>query len=146
MSEALFGLLGVLTGAVIQFLLSRRTSHELRYLELKSNAYADYVNAVATLAFAPQAERSDVLAKLVAAKARICVFGDRDIISTMAEFEKTSCLLKNLDAQRAFRSLLVLIRERGIASGGIEDMASNILLFGDKRQVGDTSATMRNDI
>src|SRR3990172_7532101 len=58
MTEALFlGFFGVLVGAILTFLLVRRATQEARYLELKSNAYADYMNGIVSGSLASDLEK-----------------------------------------------------------------------------------------
>jgi hypothetical protein len=85
----LFGCGGILLGALFQFWLGRRTEREAKYMELKINAYVDYVNSVARVAFVNPSERAKVLDQVAASKARICVFGDKDVVEAAARFEQS---------------------------------------------------------
>lgn len=127
-----FGLLGVLVGALLQFWFNRRANQESRYLELKSEACADYVNSIAAVAFASPPDRNKALEKVAAAKGRVCVFGDKDVIDAAVVLEGTSLNLGNQDAQAAFIGLLQAMRRRGIASGDVADHGFRVLLLGDK--------------
>lgn len=128
----LFGLVGVLIGALIQFWFGRRTAEESRYIELKSQACADYLNSIASVAFATPEDRLQALQKVAAAKARLCVFGDRPVIEEAVRLENTSLNLSQPDAQKAFISLLQVMRKRGIAIGQVDDSAFRILLLGQR--------------
>lgn len=128
----LFGLLGVFIGALIQFYVSRRATEESRYLELKSQAYADYLNSIAAVAFASPHERSRALQGVAAAKTRLCVFGDGPIIERAVLLENTSLDLSQLDAQEAFIGLLQAMRQRGVVVGQVNDSAFNVLLLGGR--------------
>src|SRR5688500_3218685 len=97
----LVGCVGGRTGVIIQYWCSRRHALESRYLELKSEAYADYINAVATAGFVQESSLSIMRERLAAAKSRICVFGDREVIEAMSRLERTSLLLSNPDARDA---------------------------------------------
>ena len=130
MTEALFGLLGVLAGAVLQYWLNQRAGRQSHFLELKSSAYADYLNSVARVAFAFDDDRAKALENVTAAKSRICVFGDARVVNSIVELESTSLDLAKADAQRAFKSLIKVMRKHGVASGIVEDEALDILLFG----------------
>jgi hypothetical protein len=76
----------MIVGSLLQFLFNRRSDHGLRALEMKSEAYADYLNAVADSAF----RTFDALRNAAAAKARICSFGDAKVLEAIAAFELTS--------------------------------------------------------
>jgi len=132
MIAGLFGVVGVFVGALMQYWFGRRAAEQARYLELKSQACADYLNSIASVAFASSEERPQALQKVAAAKARLCVFGDGPVIEEMVRLENTSLNLADPDAQKAFISLLQVMRKRGIAVGEVEDSAFQVLLFGQK--------------
>jgi hypothetical protein len=126
----LAGVLGILVGAVLQFWLTRRIEREAKYMELKLSAYVDYINSIARVAFLNPSERSKALDQVVAAKTRICIFGDKEVLEAVAGFERTSKKLVNADAQHAFTNLCQVMREHGIAGGSVADETLNALLFG----------------
>ena len=128
----IFGLLGVFIGALIQFYVSRRATEESRYLELKSQAYADYLNSIAAVAFAAPHERPKALQAVAAAKTRLCVFGDGPIIDLAVNLENTSLDLSQTDAQEAFIRLLQAMRQRGVVVGQVNDSAFQVLLLGER--------------
>jgi hypothetical protein len=128
----LFGCGGILLGGFIQFWFSRRTEREARYMELKLNAYVDYVNTVAQIAFSTPAERTKVLDQLAASKTRICVFGDKEVVEAAAKLEESSRDLAMVDAQLAFTHLCQVMRKRGIAGGNVTDEDISTLLFAPK--------------
>lgn len=117
----LFGLLGVAVGALLQFWFNRRIGQEARYLELKSTAYSDYVNAVGAVAFASAQERPQALEKVTASKGRICVFGDARVVNALVNLERTSLNLANPEAQNAFVALLQVMREQSIAVDSVAE-------------------------
>jgi len=113
MRELLAGLIGVLIGSLLQFYLNRRASTESRYLELKSEAYSDYLNAVASVAF----ETTEGRESLAAAKARLCIFGDTSVLKKVATLERTGGHLSQPDSQKAFIDLVQEMRRRGVGVG-----------------------------
>ena len=129
-TAGIFGLLGVFVGALLQFLFHRRANQESRYLELKSEVYADYVVGVAAVAFASSpSEHHKALEKVTAAKGRLCVFGDKEVVAASVIFEGTSMDLSNQEAQDAFVGLLQSMRLRGIGVGKIDSSAIRALLL-----------------
>lgn len=124
--ELLTGLTGVLVGALIQFYLNKRSSSEARYLELKSEACMDYLNAVAASALSSSGAGKD----FAAAKTRLCVVGDKSIIEKAVALEHTSLELSKKDAQEALVSLVQEMRKRGIAIGDATEAEIQTLLFG----------------
>jgi hypothetical protein len=129
MTDALFGLLGIVVGASLQFWFNHRANLQARYLELKSTAYADYVHAVAKVPTSPSDDKSQAIREVTSAKARICVFGDSDVVDSLVALEKTSRNLANEDAQSAFKSLLSVMRSRGVAVGKVNEKVFDVLLF-----------------
>ena len=129
MTEAFFGFVGIFVGAELQFLLARRAGQEAHYQELKSTAYADYLNSVASVAASSAGDRPKALASVTAAKNRILVYGDIDVVDSMAELQKTSSNLANQDAQNAYKSLVVVMRKQGIASDDVDPSVVGSLLF-----------------
>lgn len=125
----LFGLSGVLVGAVLQFWLDRRRNEEARYLELKSQACADFVNSVAQLAFASPDNRPQALQAVASAKGRLCVFGDAAVIEQTAKLERAGGDLSQDEAQREFLQLLQVMRRQGIAVGQVGDDEFRVLLL-----------------
>jgi hypothetical protein len=126
----LFGFAGILLGALIQHWCTRRASLETRFLELKSEAYADFINVVASAAYVEDIHRSAMRERLAAAKSRICVFGDGQVIEAIARLEHTSLLLSNTDAREAFLELTQIIRPHSIANGTIKTETMSTVLFG----------------
>ncbi len=130
----LVGVLGILIGALLQFWLTRRIEREAKYMELRLSAYVDYINSIARMAFVNASERAKALDQLAAAKTRICVFGDKEVLDAAARFEQTSKKLANTDAQDAFTDLCQVMREHGIAVGSVADAAIRTVLFGLERE------------
>jgi hypothetical protein len=131
MSEALFvGFFGVLVGAILQFLLVRRASQEVRYLELKSNAYADSMNGIVSGSLASDLEKPKAQEMVTAAKMRICVLGDSDVVESIVKFENIRLAGSNEESLDALKSLIGVMRTRGVASGKVDDSAFDLLLFG----------------
>ncbi len=126
-----FGLLGVFVGAILQYWLDRRANQDSRYLELKSQACADYVNSIAAVALASPSCHSGAIKMVTAAKGRLCVFGNADVIDAAVVLEGTSLNLSKPDAQDAFVMLLQTMRRRGIPVGDVPDAAYRVLLLGD---------------
>src|SRR5438477_3388886 len=92
----LLPLLGVLVGAGLQYFFSRSAEVKRHERTLRIDAYSDYLRSVGeaeTLKMDPQAtRRSDVMARAIAAKARVCVHGSAAVVVALARFEGDSAL------------------------------------------------------
>ncbi len=87
---AILPLLGVLLGAALQFWLSRASEEKKRIEALRSQAYADYLRAVALSAHLRSDEDlRDAHLNAADAKARIAVYGSVPVLRALAEFEET---------------------------------------------------------
>ena len=129
MTELFIGLTGILIGALLQFYLNKRRSAEARFLQLKSEACMDYLDAVAASAF----NTSGAGKEFAAAKTRLCVVGDKSIIEKAVALEHTSLELSKVDAQEAFIALVQEMRQRGVAVGDAAEADIQTLLFGANR-------------
>ncbi len=76
---ALLTLLSVVVGASLQYVLSKSGERRKQLEALRSQAYVDYLRAVAQAKYAgaDQSKRSEILAAAADAKARLCVYGER---------------------------------------------------------------------
>ena len=90
-------LLGVVVGAALQFWFSRSSEERRGRQTLRSQAYVDFIKAVSSLAAAQrqanQAKVDDALVQLTDAKARIVVYGSREVVVALAEFQRQGARL-----------------------------------------------------
>ncbi len=134
---AVVGLIGVTAGALLQFWLSRRAMVESRQSELVTRAYSDYLLGVAGVA---QAQRLNVntdlhesLRQVTDAKVRIAVYGDSQVIATMASFERLGPKLITPDQKRAFVSIIYAMRGNRVNHPTIISHNDILrLIFGDE--------------
>lgn len=132
---AVVGLLGVTAGALLQYWLSRRTMLESRQTEQVSIAYADYLLGVAGVAQAQRHKDNtglrESLRQLTDAKTRIAVYGDSQVIATMAAFERLGPVLATPEQRKAFVSIInAMRRNRGNHSALISDQDILQVIFG----------------
>jgi hypothetical protein len=108
-------LFGVVVGAILQSYFLRRNQKDTRISEWRNTAYTDFINAATLVATAQrQGKRdtvSDKLARLSDAKARICVYGDAEVISELAEFWRHGATLQTESEILAFTRICLKIRE-----------------------------------
>lgn len=125
---AILPLIGVMLGAGLQFLLSRANAREQQAATLRSQAYADYLRAVAAASHLRSDEDlRDAHRDAADAKARIAVYGTVDVIRALARFEQSGAVLSNGLASGAFVSLVSCMRPH---SGDVSDHELELVLLG----------------
>ena len=126
-------LLGVVIGALLQSYFNRRNQKDTRLDEWRNSAYADFLNAVSAVATAQRHGKRDVvteqLARLSDAKARICVYGDTNVIHEIAEFWRHGATLQTESEILSFTRVCLAIRESAGAPGLIYSPDISQLLF-----------------
>ena len=104
---AILPVLGIIVGAVLQFWFSRATEREKQTEILRSQAYADYLRAVATAGHLRSDEDlRDAHRDAADAKARIAVYGSTAVIKALARFEETGSILTDGPPKEAFVALV----------------------------------------
>ena len=120
---------GIIIGALLQFSLSRKNKDYESFSNLKYEAYKDYLKAVSIIARSQsEAEIATVHSKLADAKARIAIFGSKEVIQNIAELERVGAVLIKPEALDIFEKIVKEMRNSKIK---VSDKDIRILLFGD---------------
>jgi len=131
----LLPLLGVLLGAGLQYIFSRSAEIKRHERTLRIDAYSDYLRSVGeaeTMKMDPQvARRSDVLARAIAAKARVCVHGSAAVVSALAKFEGDSEPGLTPQKRKYFLEFVDAIRKDVGAHGDLNTEGVAYILFGE---------------
>lgn len=110
-AAAILPLLGVVLGAVLQFLLSRAAEKGKHHEMLRHEAYSSYLSAVAACAHAGSDEdKASAWKMAVDAKAKILVYGSLRVIEALAQFEKSDAALDNPQSVSEFVPLISAMR------------------------------------
>lgn len=108
---AILPVLGVVIGAAVQFWFSRAAEREKHTGSLRSQAYSDYLRAVAAAAHLGSDEDLRVALRDAAdAKARISVYGSAPVIKALSKFEETGAVLNTERSREAFVALVTSMR------------------------------------
>ncbi len=127
----LLPILGIIIGALLQSLLSRKNTSYESFSNLRYEAYKDYINAVAILARSQsEAEMATVNSKLADAKARIVIFGSKEVIQNIAELERVGNVLIKSKALLIFEKI---VKEMRASKVKVPDKDMRMLLFGDHK-------------
>jgi hypothetical protein len=122
-------------GAALQFWFSRAAERMKHTESLRSQAYADYLRAVAAAAHLRSDEDlRDAHRDAADAKARIAVYGSVSVISALARFAETGAVLTNGPPADAFLALVSSMRP---SEAAVSDRDLKLVLLGPTRQ-GDT--------
>jgi proline dehydrogenase len=108
---AFLPLVGIVIGATAQFWFSRAAEREKQTGSLRSQAYADYLRAVAAAAhLRTDDDLRNAHRDLADAKARICIYGTAPVIKALSRFEETGRILNNQRSVKEFVSLVTNMR------------------------------------
>jgi len=129
---AILPLFGVVVGATLQFWLNRAAAREQRGDTLRSQAYADYLRAVAAAAHLRSDEdRRNARRDAADAKARIAVYGSAEVIKALSRFEEAGAVITDGPAAQAFVSIVSNMRPGG---GAVPNHELELLLLGTAQQ------------
>ena len=128
-------LLGVLVGAGLQYFFSRSTELKRHERSLRVDAYSNYLRSVGeaeTLQVDPQpARRSEVLARAIAAKARVCVHGSVRVVEALSKFEGAPGQGLTPERKRYFLEFVEAVRiDVGAQGGRLSGESVDQILFG----------------
>lgn len=102
----LLPLAGVILGAFLQSTRERKNQKKA----LKIKAYADYLQAAATLSSKDQSKHIDARVLLTDAKIRIAIYGSKKVITNIAAFDRMGSSLTNADGMNSFLKITSAMR------------------------------------
>ena len=124
-------LLGIVVGALLQFLLSKTHEADKQRQSLRVAAYVDYLRGVTTTSQAQKrgdkAEEAKGNALMADAKARICVYGADETLKALANFSRIGAELSTREGVEAFLSLCEGMRREMKGGNASTDDISRIL-------------------
>ena len=134
---ALLSILGVAVGATLQWWFARRGNEHKQLIEMRSKAYADFFESTAHLVSARRLgtvpNEAELLAKLTDAKARVCIYGEEEVIRELAKFWSAGASFETESGTLAFtRFCLNIRRSFGISDSEPLSAEVSALLFGIK--------------
>lgn len=135
-ATAALTLVSVLAGATLQYLFSRRATDATHFLQLRTNAYIDFIKAVTASNAAQkrgdsQKER-EASFQVLEARTRICIYGDRQVVNALAEFWRRGAVLDSPERMIAFVEICQAMRECGsMRSQPVENRQMSQLILGE---------------
>jgi hypothetical protein len=99
---AVIAVSGVIIGASIQYVFGRLTESAKHFMELKSRAYSDLLQAIASRASSQRhgdkSRQMEFTIALADAKARIAVYGSQHVVQALAELFQKDPILASPEA------------------------------------------------
>ncbi|MDH5434819.1 MAG: hypothetical protein OEY19_12820 [Gammaproteobacteria bacterium] len=136
-------LLGVVIGALLQFILGRSSEKRKQLEVLRSEAYSTYLRSVSASAhMQSEKDRSDVFKLASDAKSRIAVYGSASVIEALAKFEEAGAVLNNENSIERFISIVKAMRSD---NSPMSDKNLSLVLFGTAQQGTSVDAKNRRD-
>ena len=122
--------------AFFNYRLSRRSDKSAKKTEVRTQSYIDFINCVSEIAIATKQGKKRVpllTHKLIDAKTRIAIYGDKKVIRQLAVFDRKFGLLDTEEAIDSFVSLISEMREDSIGKRNY-DISVEIkqIIFGEK--------------
>jgi len=133
---ALIGLTGVVVSALVQYYLGRQAESNKKTIEIRTNAYLDFVNSVSEIASSAQHNQNrslNQLQKLNQAKTRVVLIGSDEVVNAIHTFWSKFGSLDSEDAISSFSIIISAMRKD--LSGG-KSLPNDILkeaLFNKKQ-------------
>lgn len=137
MTNAILSLIGLVLGAVLQFLFTRHLDNKKHHRDVRAKAYADYLQCVsehANLSHQRQsAEGRQLGAKTADAKCRISIYGAPAVITAFAKFERMGATMNTEEQCRAFADMVVAMRQDTLGGSLIDHTDIETILLGVRR-------------
>lgn len=96
-------IIGVIVGAFLQFHFSKNKDNRQLKRALETQAYTDYLRAVVGLSmshrFNDEEKKREYLSALTEAKSKISIYGSKEVIESLADFEREGANV-NTDRQK----------------------------------------------
>lgn len=105
---------GIVIGGVLTFIFQKKINKKNQQETLKMNAYTDFIKAASGVAIAQKLGdlkmKNEYLFLLTDAKARICIYGNDNVIEELASFDRLGANLGNKDCQKVFIEIIKQMR------------------------------------
>ena len=124
---------GVLASAIIQYYLGRRNELNKKTLEIKSEAYIDFINIVSSISSSNKHDEKrnlEQLTNLTQSKSRIVLIGSNEVVTTLHQFFSKFGVLNSPDAQESFSKIVLAMRSDLAGDKSLDFKVVSETLFG----------------
>lgn len=139
MNSAIVSLLGLVVGAVLQFMFTRHLDNKKHQRDLRAKAYADYLLCVSEHANLGHQKSStegrQLGAKTADAKCRISLYGAPTVIAAFAAFERLGAAMNNQEQCSAFTEMVAAMRQDALGSSSVAQEDLEAVLLGVHRAI-----------
>jgi len=108
-------MVGIILGATLQHIFTRKSSSKQYLKKLETQAYIDFIKAAAGINIAQRKKNNqkdqEYSQLMVDAKARICIYGEKEVISSIANFWREGAQLTNAEEMNKFIKIINAIRK-----------------------------------
>jgi len=125
---ALIGLIGVGASALIQYFLSGQREKNKNMVEIQTQAYLDFINAVSDIASSAKHNKArtlEELQKLTQAKSRMILIGSDDVVKEAHRFFTEFQALDDKESFKAFSKVVLAMR---LDLAGSNSLSSKVVL------------------
>lgn len=139
MEGAILSFVGLVIGAVLQFMFSKHLENKKHQRDQRAKAYADYLHCVsdhANLGYRPQStEARELGARTADAKSRISLYGAPKVISAFATFERLGASMDTAEQRESFSQMVLAMRHGAIGKTdtNVGDLQTLLLGTGQAR-------------
>ena len=137
MNSAVFSLVGLVVGAILQFLFTQHLENKKHQRNLRAKAYADYLQCVsehANLGLQQNSTEGRQLgAKTADAKCRISLYGAPAVIAAFAKSERLSATMNTNEQCSAFTDMVVAMRQDTLGNSSVAQADLETVLLGVHR-------------
>ncbi len=133
MLTAVFSFLGVVIGASLQYFFTRHIENQRHLRDLRSKAYMDYLKCVCEQAQyrykSGSSEQKELFSRTGDAKARICLYGSKKVISAFSCFEELGASMGSPEQRNSFVQMVLDMRnDSGSEDGAKAKEIQNVIL------------------
>lgn len=104
-------IISALVGAISQYYFSKLNQKESHLSDLRTNAYIDYLLSVSEIVRANKEERNRILSDCAYAKTRIVLYGTKNVLNALTEFEKSGARLDSEKQIELFVNICECMRQ-----------------------------------
>lgn len=124
-------LFGIIIGAALQWVITRKLELNREHRKLQSEAYYDFLKGVAGSAMQQNEEKLIEHYMLVAnAKSRIALYGSEQAVKALANFcHNTDQCLGNPDTQKEYANLCLYMRKDSLGEKQLASVEDFIKIF-----------------
>lgn len=134
MNSAILSLVGLVVGAVLQFLFTKHLDNKKHHRDVRSKAYADYLLCVSKRANMGHQRQSNegrqLNAETADAKCRISLYGAPTVVTAFAKFDRLGATMNTDEQCRAFTDMVLAMRQDALGDALVDPSDLEVVLLG----------------